>query len=137
MARVTIAFGVILILLGVGAYGLALGGVIGDKPSVTALIPAFVGIAFLVLGFVGIRKPSANKHVMHGAVLLGLLGFFGTIPGAIKLIRNAAGALPADAPVHVFRWSIQASMCVLMLVFVVLCVRSFIAARRARTAAAT
>ena len=132
MARVTIVIGVLLILLGVGAYGLAAAGVIGDRASPTALIPAFAGILFVILGAVGVAKPSANKHVMHAAAALALLAFFGTIGGVVKLIRYATDSLPADAPVRPSAWWAQSIMAVLMVIFVILCVRSFIAARKAR-----
>lgn len=132
MARVAIVFGILLILLGVGAYGLALAGVIGDKVSITALIPAFAGILFVILGGIGVARPSANKHVMHAAAALALLAFFGTVSGVIKLIRYLTDSLPPDSPIRPSAWVAQSIMALLMLVFVILCVRSFIAARRDR-----
>jgi hypothetical protein len=65
---------------------------------------------------------------MHIAVTIGLLGFLGTIPGIIGIIRMAIGqAIPRpDAAI------VQTIMGVLCLIFVALCVRFFIAARRAR-----
>jgi hypothetical protein len=133
MAKVSIAFGVILILLGVGAYGLAAAGVIGDgRASPTALIPAAIGLVLTILGAIGAAKPNLNKHVMHGAVLVGLLGLIGTVGGIVKLIRYATDSLPPDAPVRVSAWVTQSIMAVLMVIFVAMCVRSFIAARRAR-----
>ena len=117
MASTTIVFGVLLTLLGVVGYLLA-GGV-----SVTALIPAFFGLPLVVLGFLA-RSDSARKHAMHAAAALALLGWAGAV---FSLMRAPAGP---RSPIAVFS---QSAMVVLMAIFVALCVRSFIAAKRART----
>jgi hypothetical protein len=121
---VTIALGVILI--GLGAIGFLATG----REHPTALIPAFAGIVFLILGVVA-RNPGARKHAMHAAAALALLGFFGTVPGLIKFFRMLGGT-EVSRPAAV---RAQAIMAVLCLLFVILCVRSFIAARRNRLAA--
>ncbi len=136
MAQVSIAFGVILILLGVGAYGLAVAGLIGTQASLTALIPAAFGAVLAALGAIGKAKPNLNKHVMHAAVVVALLGLGGSVGGIAKLIRYATDSLPPDSPVRVSAWVAQSIMAVLMVIFVILCVRSFIAARKARRAGA-
>ena len=123
MPGLTIVFGLILIALGVVGY-FATG-----RQSPTALIPAFAGALFLVLGLVA-RSPGARKHAMHAAAALAVLGFLGTVPGLIKFFRMLGGAEVAR-PAAVRSQAIMAVLCV---VFVILCVRSFIAARRARTA---
>ena len=121
MANVSLSFGVVLILLGVGAY-FGTGG-----ESVTALIPAFFGVPFAVLGLLA-RDERRLKLTMHVAAVLALLGFLGSARGISGVIALAAGnevARPVAAVV-------QASMAVLCLAFLVLAVRSFIAVRRAR-----
>ena len=68
--------------------------------------------------------------LMHIAVTLGLLGFLGTVKGGIidYLLMTINGQqFPHPAAVEE-----KAAMCLLLLVFVVLCVRSFIEARRTR-----
>ena len=118
MAATTIVIGVLLVLLGVIPYGMS-----GAK---TALIPAYVGALLVVLGFVA-RSPAARKHAMHVAVIVGLLGF---LAAALRLISSLAkGQTPA--PLAAFS---LIGMALLTGVFVVLCVRSFINARRQRTA---
>jgi hypothetical protein len=67
---------------------------------------------------------------MHVAVTLGLLGFLGTIPGIIGVCQMAAGHFIARPDAA----KVQALMGTICLIFVLVCVRSFIAARRARTA---
>ena len=71
---------------------------------------------------------------------MGLLGFLGTIPGLIAIAKFAAGSAQEVAnhmqvgSISVARRAaeVQSATNLLCLVFVVLCVRSFIAARRAR-----
>ncbi|HEV7297838.1 MAG TPA: hypothetical protein VGN72_00615 [Tepidisphaeraceae bacterium] len=124
MAKITIAFGVLLILLGAGGYALS------DVKSLTAFIPSVVGVILLILGAIAAAKPQLNKHVMHAAVTIALLGFLGAAPGLFKAFAWMGGTEPAR-PGAV---RAQAIMAVVLLVYIVLCVRSFIAARKARQA---
>lgn len=121
MANITVALAAALIVLGVGGY-------FGSgRASVTALIPAAFGLVLLILGMVA-RDPAKRKHAMHGAAMVGLLGVFGTVSGLFKFIRMASGEAVARPQAVVA----QAAMCILCLVFVALCVKSFIDARRTR-----
>ena len=115
MASTTIVFGVLLTLIGVVGYALT-------RTSMTALIPAFFGLGLVILGFLA-RSESIRKHAMHAAAVVALVGCVGAL---IPLLRTPAGPRPAIA---VFS---QAAMVILTGVFVVLCIRSFRAARRAR-----
>jgi hypothetical protein len=116
---ITIVFGLVLSLLGLAGY-------FGTgTTSVTALIPTFFGVPLMVLGFLAL-KDSLRKHAMHLAAVLGLLGFLGA---TIKLVQGilAAGEVKFTAgPIS------QALMALICAVFVGLCVRSFIQARRNR-----
>lgn len=127
MPRITIVIGVLLVLLGVGTYGAALAGMTGTAASPTALIPAFFGIVLIACGAVVSAKPTLRKHVMHVAALVGVLGIVGALMRPIKAM--AAGTFSLSIPVMA-----QLAMAVLCVVFVVLCVKSFIDARKARTA---
>jgi hypothetical protein len=125
MARLTILFGIVLILL--GGFGFVATG----SRFPTALIPAGFGAVLAILGFFA-HTPDAKRRMllMHVAVTLGLIGFLGTVKGGIidYLLMTINGQqFPHPAAVEE-----KAAMCLLLLVFVVLCVRSFIAARRAR-----
>src|SRR5262249_21240079 len=118
---VTIVLGGLLSALGL------LGFFLTGSQHPTALIPLAFGTLLEICGGLALQA-KFKMHAMHGAVMLGLLGFLGTIPGVIKLIRWAAGTAP-ERPAAVVSQSIMSALC---LVFVVLCVRSFISARRAR-----
>ncbi len=129
MPRITIVFGALLIVLGLVAYFVMQEA---DNRSVTALIPAFVGLPLLALGLAAEAKPASRKHAMHAAAALGTLGFLGTVGGLVKALQWMGGTIPArPAAVRV-----QAVMAVMCVIYVALCVRSFIAARKARQAGA-
>lgn len=114
MARVTLIYGLLMIALGVGMY-------FGTgTPSVTALIPAFFGGVFLLLGLLAL-KDQLRKHAMHAAAALALVAFVASV--GVLLARGTAKPLAAAE---------QAIMALLSAGFVGLCVRSFIQARRAR-----
>ena len=117
MPSLTRALGFLLILLGVVGYA-ATGGA-----SITALIPAMVGAVFLILALVA-RSAEARKHAMHAAVALALLGVLGTLPRILPAV--AAGDVRRPAVIA------QIVMSLLLLVYVLFGVKSFIDARRAR-----
>ena len=119
MASTTRTFGIVLILLGVLSY------ILTGRTSLTALIPAIFGAAFVVLALVA-RSDAARKHAMHAAVVLALLGLLGTLGRLIPAI--AAGNLMRPAVLA------QLAMTVLLAVYIALGVKSFKEARRARLA---
>jgi uncharacterized membrane protein len=122
MARLSIILGIILILLGLISYfGIS-------SESVTALIPAFIGIPMLVLGFLALNE-KYKKHAMHGAAVLMLIGFGGTISGLIKFFRMIGGEV-FERPSAI---TVQAIMAVLCLAFLILAIKSFIDARRKKS----
>ena len=118
MARTTIVFGVLMIALGLAGY------VGTGRASVTALIPAAFGILLAVLGALSFDE-RRRKQTMHAAAAIGVIGFLGT---AGALVGVLAGGEVSSAVIA------RALMAILMAVFVGLCVRSFIAARKARAA---
>jgi uncharacterized membrane protein len=125
MATTTLGFGAILVLIGVVGY-LASG-----RASPTALIPAVIG-AVLVLCGVLARKESMRKHAIHAALVVALLALLGTAGGVVKLIRWGLGTAP-ERPMAVAAQAVTAALCV---GFIVLGIRSFRAARKAREVAA-
>jgi hypothetical protein len=120
MGPVTIVFGAFLIVVGAGFYFGT------EAKSVTALVPAIFGVLFVLLGALA-AKNIARKHVMHFAAMLGLIGFALPIWRVIKSLSSGGEFSPAVIE--------QLVMAITCLVFVGLCVKSFIDARRNRQAA--
>lgn len=123
MAKVTIVFAVLFIALG-------LVGFIGTgSEHYTALIPAALGLLLGIFGVLSLSPdPGRRKLFMHINVTLGLLGFLGTIMGLIQWFQMLTGATLKNPPAT----ESKAIMALLCLIYVALCVRSFIAARKAR-----
>ena len=110
---------------------LGLGGYFGTgMVSLTALIPAAFGLLLAVFGAMA-RDDKKRKMAMHIAVTVGLLGFLGTVPGLLKIGALLSGGEVAR-PAAVVSQSIMA---VLMAVYVAMCVKSFIDARKKRASA--
>ncbi len=122
MPVITIVFGVLLDLVGTTAW-LSTG-----RHSITALIPAFLGTLLIVAGVLAYTKPGIRKHVMHFAATLGLLGFLGGVKGLLQLPALLSG-VEVVRPAAVIAQSITS---VLALIFLALCVNSFVAARKNR-----
>lgn len=118
MPNTSIWTGRLLTLLGIAGYGY---GIYVDNASLTALIPAVFGIILMVLGHLAIAKESLRKHLMHAAVVIGLLGF---ILPAGRLMSKFSSLTMSAAVIS------QAAMALVCLIFVVLAIRSFIAARQ-------
>lgn len=155
MAKTTIVFGILLIALGIVGYmggGSAAAPKDGQakdasadqpaadqpaadqpaadqpapKKSITALIPAFVGVILALCGVLALKE-SMLKHAMHGAVLVGLLGAIaGAGRGVMGLGKFFSGDPSLNQRSFLFVWL----MAVICGVFVFLCVQSFIAARK-------
>jgi hypothetical protein len=136
MPLVTVVTGLLLIALGLaGKFGTG-------TPSNTPLYFAGgCGLGFVVLGLLGFRAGPMRKHVMHAAAMLGLLGFLGgawrgwphlpTLLSGGTPVRTLPDGTHSDMTGAVIVASLMGLIC---LVFVGLCVNSFIQARRRRQA---
>ncbi len=125
MAKLTIGFGVVLAIIGI-AFFVATG-----SAHPTALIALWFGIALILCGVLAVTEDARRRMLwMHIAVTIALIGFI--FPGvmAIKEWVSAHGG-PLAHPAAVEEQGLMSIVC---LVFTALCVRSFIAARRSRTA---
>ena len=69
VSRIAILNGVVLSSWGVIAYFIQS----SDPPSITALIPAFMGLPMLLLGFLSESNPSNRHHYMHACMVLALI----------------------------------------------------------------
>jgi drug/metabolite transporter (DMT)-like permease len=126
MAWPTIICGLLLVVDGVIGYLQQEEG----KASPTALIPAGIGAVLVLCGVLAFQE-KLRKHVMHLAAMIGLVGAIG---GFMPLIRqyNKKGSFDPMMPAALS----GEAMILICAIFVGLCVRSFIAARKARTAKA-
>ena len=125
MAKVTLVFAAIFIALGLVGYI----GTGSQHP--TALIPAVLGLLLALFGALSFSPdPSRRKLFMHINVTLALLGFLGTVMGLIQWFGMIAGNAVPNPPAT----ESKAAMALLSLLYVVLCVRSFITARRSMVA---
>lgn len=122
LAKIAITFGLLLVVLGI------VGFVATGSTHKTALIPAYFGAPIVLCGILAL-KPSLRMHAMHGAAAVGSLAFLGSlVMVAMTLVRLAGGAELARPVAFVM----QVLMLVLSGLFLFLCVRSFVAARRNR-----
>lgn len=121
MVNTTLAFAFAYLVLGIGGF------VLTGSTHKTALIPCIFGFLFLVFGLLA-RKDNLRKHVMHAAVLIALLAFLGTARSFSHLPELLNGT--AEKPAAIITQSLNAG---LSLLYIILAVRSFIQARRARS----
>ena len=124
MPATTIALGAALLVLGLAGYGLS------GAASLTALIPAAFGLLLIVTGLLA-RDDRRRMHAMHAAVLVALLGFLGSFRGLLRIGEVFDGTAVRPAAIIA-----QTIMALLTLGYIVVAVRSFIQARRARRAGA-
>ena len=121
MGLVTLAVSGLLALIGVGSFLLS----DSAKPE-TALIPAFVGVIFLILGLAAVPMVRPLQMVaVHLAALAAALFPLGVIG---RWVSDGFGTPLATAA--------QVATVVILWGFFALCLKSFLAARRARRASA-
>jgi hypothetical protein len=121
MAPITLLFALAYILLGLGGF------VLTGSTHKTALIPCAFGVLFVLFGLLAFKE-KLRKHVMHAAVLIALLAFFGTARALTHLPELFNGT--AEKPASIITQSLNAGFSIL---YIILAVRSFIQARRARS----
>lgn len=124
MLRLTLVIGAVLTVLGVVAYAAT------GAASLTALIPSVVGVLLLACWLVASRRPAAHRHAIHAALAVALLAALGSLMNVARIGDLFAGT--AENPGAVLTSTI---MFLLLVGYVVVGVRSFIAARRSRTQA--
>lgn len=119
MPKVTIAGGVVLVLLSI--IGVT-GAVQHGKSPMTALIPFVFGGLLIVFGVLAMKSENLRKHMMHAAAMVALLA---VLLAAVPLIKRGS-AMSTLSLICV------GGMFITGLVLEILYVRSFIAARKAR-----
>lgn len=127
MAKLTLIFALILIVLGVAVF------IATGSHAPTALIPAYFGVLLGILGLLANSPNSKRRMVfMHIAVTVGLIGFI--FPGW-RGVSDLVGQAHGHAILRPVAMKEELAMAGICLVFVLLCIRSFIAARRSRVSA--
>lgn len=122
MPKITLVFAVLLVVLGLTGYM----GTGSAHP--TAMIPAGIGLALGIGGYLAISpKESRRKLFMHANVTIALLGFLGTV---VELVRSYIHASSAGMPPDHVAQAAKITLASLLLIYIILCVRSFKAARR-------
>ena len=121
MAKLTVVFGVVLVAVS-AAFWFA-----GGRLEMAALHPAGVGLVLVLSGLLANTENVKQRMLwMHIAVTFGLIGFLITgIRAGLTLLRGTVAVNPIAFDERVV-------VAVVCFVYVVLCVRSFIAARRTR-----
>lgn len=123
MPKITLVFSVLLVVLGLTGYL----GTGSEHP--TALIPLWIGLALGVGAYLAISpKESRRKLFMHTNVTIALLGFLGTV---VELVRSYIHASSVGMPQDQAALAAKIMLASLLLIYIILCVRSF---RKARLA---
>ncbi|WP_339742811.1 hypothetical protein [uncultured Rubinisphaera sp.] len=116
-----------LLLIAEGLYGYF--GAAADDRSMTALIPLFFGVPIGISGLFAL-KDSYRMHAMHAAVSFGLLGAF----AAWGRTAMTAGKMSQGIEYNQRAAAMVLIMAIICTGFVIMCVRSFIAARKRQRA---
>ena len=122
MRNLTLVTAILCILVGLYGYTQGTPNAVTGVVSKTALIPTWIGCAFLLAWLISTFKPTAHKHAMHLGVIAAIIGMVG-----------------ASMPIKVRGFdfsqaSVQGSVVLFLTccTFFVAAIRSFIAARRNR-----
>lgn len=112
-------------------------GKIEFKKSWTAFIPGILGIILILLVLCADKMPKSQKHFMHVAALIGLLCFFTVAKQVIGAVTEMSW-LKEEPYMIIHVSSLKPTTMLLtaglLLIFVILCIVSFIEARKNRIA---
>ncbi len=123
MPRLTILFGIILILLGVFCY------MNTGHEHPTSLIPSAIGLILAICGALARTTDLKRRGLaMHIAATVGVLGFLFTAKDIVTYFRMQGGLQVKS----VIATEEKAATAVLLLVFTIACVRNFVQAAQAR-----
>lgn len=119
MPKLTFITGGTLVVVGVLGYVVSL---INDTAHWTALIPAIIGVLLVVSGWIARKNLMAGIHIALLLALFGALGMFMPLQNLGALFAGEA-----ERPAAVIASLVSL---IVLIVYLILGVRSFIAARR-------
>ena len=108
----TMLYGLFMVIWG---FSISL---ISGSSSITSMIPAFIGVPLVLIGFISIIKPTFRKALMHIAVVIGIITFLGGLDFFRGMFSNYYAGLS------------KLMLLVTAFVYVYFCVQSFIFVRR-------
>ena len=117
MENITIIYGIFLVVWG------AVVTIFSDSQSITSLIPTIFGLAIIILSFFAKKIPNRKKLFMHIVVLIGFIIFL----GGLDLIR---GLIQGNIFVNLWASLSKFMMMISGLLFIILCIKSFIFNRK-------
>jgi hypothetical protein len=122
MAKISLIFALLLVALGLLGY-ISTGSV-----HPTALIPTWIGLALGIFGFLAISPDERRRKVfMHINVTIALLGWIGTCVEITRSVMAAHAVGKSADPIAMYSKQLLA---LILIIYILLCVRSFVAARR-------
>ena len=117
MENITIIYGIFLVVWGVVVT------IFSYSQSITSLIPTIFGLTIIILSFLAKKFPNRKKLFMHIVVLIGFIVFL----GGLDLIR---GLIQGNIFVNLWASSSKFMMMISGLLFIILCIKSFIFNRK-------
>ena len=115
MENISLIYGIFLILWGIGVSYLS------DSNSITSYIPSIFGLPILLFAVLALLIPSKKKLLMHIVVTFGLIIFL----GGLDFFRSLGNPFE-----NVWADSSKLMMMITGFIFTLLCVKSFIFARK-------
>ena len=91
---------------------------IAESSSLTSMIPAFIGLPLVFIGIISTIKPTFRKALMHIAVLIGAIAFFGGLDFFRSMFSNYYAGLS------------KLMLLITGFIYMYICVQSFIFVRR-------
>ncbi|MDC3262778.1 hypothetical protein OAU47_00855 [Pelagibacterales bacterium] len=115
MENISLIYGIFLILWGIGVSYLS------TSNSITSYIPSIFGLPILLFAILTLLIPSKKKLLMHIVVTFGLIIFL----GGLDFFRSLGSPFE-----NVWADSSKLMMMITGFIFTLLCVKSFIFARK-------
>ena len=108
----TTLYGLFMVIWGISI------SLISGSSSVTSMIPAFIGVPLVFIGFISMIKPTFRKALMHIAVVIGIIAFLGGLDFFRGMFDNYYAGLS------------KLMLLITGFIYVYFCVQSFIFVRR-------